>query len=530
MQSMMWRLSDKRRVLPCLLSPRSFGLRLTALITLIAALAFTGCAKTTDAPAADITAPAEIGGLTAVAGDTEVVFTWTDPKDKDFEYVEITFTPKKDDVDQPIEAYAGEETATITGLAKGTKYTFTIKTVDNIGNMSKGKKKTVTPGAASAGATAPVLSAGSVSDLSTATGTTATLKFTSGEAGTYYYMVLAASDPVPTAEDVRDADSGIHGTASALAAENAIAVTGLTAASTNTAYIVVEDAEGNLSAVLSINGVNPAVTGARDTTAPVLSAGSVSDLSTTAGTTATLTFTSGEAGTYYYLVLPAGGTTPTAAAVKAVNFGIHGTASALVAENIIAVTGLAAASTNTAYIVVEDAAGNLSAVLTISDVNPVIATVPDTTAPVLSMGSVSDLSTTTGTTVTLKFTSDKAGTYYHVVLAAGAPVPTAQEVKDASSGIHGTASALAVENTIFVTGLTASSLYTAYIVVEDSSGNLSTVLTISDVNPVIPGQVATPTATPEAGAYGGPQMVTLATTTEGADIYYTLDGTPPHGK
>lgn len=39
--------------------------------------------------------------------------------------------------------------------------------------------------------------------------------------------------------------------------------------------------------------------------------------------------------------------------------------------------------------------------------------------------------------------------------------------------------------------------------------------------------VATPTATPAAGTYEGSQSVTLATTTEGATIYYTDDGSTP---
>ncbi|GHT42895.1 hypothetical protein AGMMS49965_15450 [Bacteroidia bacterium] len=39
--------------------------------------------------------------------------------------------------------------------------------------------------------------------------------------------------------------------------------------------------------------------------------------------------------------------------------------------------------------------------------------------------------------------------------------------------------------------------------------------------------VATPTATPGAGTYSGPQTVSLATTTPGATIHYTVDGTVP---
>ena len=44
---------------------------------------------------------------------------------------------------------------------------------------------------------------------------------------------------------------------------------------------------------------------------------------------------------------------------------------------------------------------------------------------------------------------------------------------------------------------------------------------------ITPAKVATPTATPGAGTYTEAQNVTLATTTAGATIYYTLDGTEP---
>jgi hypothetical protein len=100
---------------------------------------------------------------------------------------------------------------------------------------------------------APVLSAGSVEDLISTAGTTATLKFTSNEAGTYYYRVLSTSAGVPSATTIRD--QGINGNASV--GQNSISVTGLSAAANYTAYIIVGDAATvpNVSAVMTISGV-----------------------------------------------------------------------------------------------------------------------------------------------------------------------------------------------------------------------------------------------------------------------------------
>lgn len=40
-------------------------------------------------------------------------------------------------------------------------------------------------------------------------------------------------------------------------------------------------------------------------------------------------------------------------------------------------------------------------------------------------------------------------------------------------------------------------------------------------------RVATPTASPNGGSHGSPQTVTLATTTDGATLRYTVDGSMP---
>jgi uncharacterized repeat protein (TIGR02543 family) len=89
-------------------------------------------------------------------------------------------------------------------------------------------------------------------------------------------------------------------------------------------------------------------------------------------TTATLTFTSSEEGTYHYRVLEASHTAPSAGVIKARQGGaIVGYGNAAEGSgNNVAVSRLVGRVQYNAYVVVEDAAGNLSEVLTIANVKP----------------------------------------------------------------------------------------------------------------------------------------------------------------
>ncbi|GHV91045.1 hypothetical protein AGMMS50268_15480 [Spirochaetia bacterium] len=119
-----------------------FGLKLSFLIALIAALAFAGCKNPTSSDP-DTTAPAEVSGLTATSpGNGSVVLNWTDPTDSDFAKAVITYTPG---TAPAVEAAKGTQTAAISGLVNGTAYTFTVKTVDTTGNTSAGTTATATP-------------------------------------------------------------------------------------------------------------------------------------------------------------------------------------------------------------------------------------------------------------------------------------------------------------------------------------------------------------------------------------------------
>ena len=90
----------------------------------------------------DRKAPAEVTNLKAQTNHTQVVLTWKDPVDTDYDHVEITWNPGGVKVQT---VNAGKETLTALNLKNGTSYTFTVKTMDTSGNISSGKITKATP-------------------------------------------------------------------------------------------------------------------------------------------------------------------------------------------------------------------------------------------------------------------------------------------------------------------------------------------------------------------------------------------------
>ena len=111
-----------------------------------------------------------------------------------------------------------------------------------------------------------------------------------------------------------------------------------------------------------------------DITAPTLSAGSATRDSKT---TATVKFTSDEAGTYYYEVVDSGAATPTIGTTE------EGTA-CISGENTISLTTLSGTGAKDIYIVAKDAAGNVSQPLKI-EIPAYIAPVYDISADIQSL-------------------------------------------------------------------------------------------------------------------------------------------------
>ncbi|MDR2444614.1 MAG: fibronectin type III domain-containing protein [Spirochaetaceae bacterium] len=82
----------------------------------------------------DSTAPAVVTGLTAAIGSEKVTLAWTDPKDADFDHVEISWTPASGT--ESIRVEKDVQTATVEGLNNTTLYTFSVKAVDKAGNQN----------------------------------------------------------------------------------------------------------------------------------------------------------------------------------------------------------------------------------------------------------------------------------------------------------------------------------------------------------------------------------------------------------
>lgn len=94
----------------------------------------------------DNTPPSEVTNFKVIGGRNMITLRWTRPGDSDFKNVEITYTPGGS---TPIEVAKSSKNQNINGvfytgelivdnLTYGQTYTFTIKTVDTLGNKSSG--------------------------------------------------------------------------------------------------------------------------------------------------------------------------------------------------------------------------------------------------------------------------------------------------------------------------------------------------------------------------------------------------------
>ena len=150
----------------------------------------------------------------------------------------------------------------------------------------------------------------------------------------------------------------------------------------------------------------------------------------------------------------------------------------------------------------------------------------DVTAPVLSAQSASSV---TQTTATLNFTSGEAGTYYYLVYASASSAPDTSTIISQGASlptiVKGTSSATASANTVAVTGLSAGTAYKAYVVVKDSSGNVSLVSMIS-LTTAVANPAFTLSASSETRTYGTSGAAFTPTSTGGLIASYSISATP----
>ena len=321
-----------------------------------------------------------------------------------------------------------EQTISLNALTAGAKDIYII-VKDESNNVSTALKIDIPAN----DGTAPTLSTGTAIRTSD---TEATVKFTSDEAGTYYFEVVEDNSAAPAIDTT--------GTGTACdTSEQTISLNALTAGAKDI-YIIVKDESNNVSTALKID------IPANDGTAPTLSTGTAIR---TSDTESTVKFTSDEAGTYYFEVVEDNSAAP---AIDTTGTGMACDTS----EQTISLDALTAGAKDI-YIVVKDESNNVGTALKID--------IPanDGTAPTLSTGTAIR---TSDTESTVKFTSDEAGTYYYEVVEDNSAAPA---IDTTGAGTTCDTS----EQTISLNALTAGAK-DIYIVVKDESNNVSTALKI----------------------------------------------------
>ena len=305
------------------------------------------------------------------------------------------------------------------------------------------------PPANSGDVTAPTLSSLSASSV---TNTSATLNFTSNEAGTYYYLVYPATQTAPASGTVAlQGTATAKGTGSATAAAMTNGITGLVAGTAYKAYVVVKDAAGNTSTVSTVNINTTVATPAT----PDLNSGS--DL----GTSATDDLTSDNTPTF-----SVSGTLSGTGVLKAVKAGETDVICTLVSGNCT----LGTLVDGTWSVTITDTAGS-----GLSAISSALSIVVDTSAPTAALTAGSIVSSENAAV-----TSSEVGIAYLVnnAINNGITVTNLASITGAADSSWNSV-AITTANTstsLAATGLTPGTyrLYTA-----DAAGNLSAVSTNS---------------------------------------------------
>jgi uncharacterized repeat protein (TIGR02543 family) len=321
-----------------------------------------------------------------------------------------------------------------------------------------------------------------------ADGTTATLRFYSSEAGTYFVLVLKPSETAPengAALESLYANAAIKATDAAAAGTNTVPITGLTEGTEYQVYLMVKDKAGNYSAVWISGRFTPTMS-----IVPVLSFPSV-NAETDLGRAAVLNFISSKAGIYFVLVSePAEEFPENGAALESLCLGALGAeikfiSTAAAGENTVNITGL---STNTMYrihLAVKDEAGNYSEVWSSNSFTP---TQGKSTPPPVLLFTGTNAGKASGTAAELYLSASKDGWFQIIVYPAERSAPAdaaafASEYQSASNKLTGMLE-MGEKNTVQVSSLTTGTAYRAHAIMWDAWGLYSSVCSSNSFTPI----------------------------------------------
>lgn len=381
--------------------------------------------------------------------------------------------------------------------------------------------------------------------ISSVTGTGATYTATLNEAGNGWYVVLPATDPAPSAQqvylgkDASNASAAIHGGAAMVAnTAKAFSISGLSAATDYKLYFVTTDSGWNLSTLDTQAFTTASVSTPAFGTTPTIAISPTFTIGIGGGLelfTFTLTGITdqtlssvkvkiADAGGNLVAsdiasieLMPRHGNTGTLAGSPQTSVNVDGSVTTIDAGNatidttatygvvLWTKTGMPTDGAHFTVTIPADAITLSSGAITSSTVTGTSVVTIDSTRPTLSDIGVSG---TTSSGAVFSVTSSEAGHVYYVVLPASATAPTVAQVRAGKDANNTTASIkanaamlLAATNYRFtVSGLSASTAYKMYYVVTDAAGNVPTAMATGTASvesfTTLASSVSTPTADP----------------------------------
>ncbi|UXX80231.1 T9SS type A sorting domain-containing protein [Reichenbachiella carrageenanivorans] len=339
---------------------------------------------------------------------------------------------------------------------------------------------------------------------------------------TIYAVAQISGNPTPTAAQVvagedyqgQPAAGAVNSEGDALGTHVFVEITELTSQVAYDIFVVAKDPHSNTTDPVKLTATTS------DQTAPIVTPTYLTQIEVTE-TTATFSFSLNEAGTFYYVLDPNDGSTPSPTQVM--NGQIGSGESAPSSENIVVLadqtyefelTGLTAASEYEVYFVAKDENDNVSEYTYSSYFET-----SDSTPPVFT--STPEITAVSKMEISLTANINEYGSVHAAIITEEAPIPSVADL--ANQNIDGAiyqGSSSPEYISIFAT-LELGITYQLVLVAEDESGNLQETVTVLDFT--VPDdridQVITFELASEA-TVGDPNLPLNASNNSGMDIYF----------